>query len=248
MNDTWQYDESSKRDLGETFVGATCFELATQLVYTDAQPEGEDFTAQKPKTFPVPVEPTSEERRLHELTHLPFRSWCSTCVRAKSKQSHSLPVKDSQPVIQVDYGFLTSSLDPDQQTTALHAVDVITKLGMSVVVPRKGRSRYAKAELKKFIMEVGRTYGIVQFDPEPALRSLVESVLEDLGGLSSRATPVGWKQAQGSVGNMQATLYGQIRTLKLHVKEKYDLDIPCNSTLFPWLVKHSQWLLNLLAA
>ena len=176
----------------------------------------------------MPTEPTQEERELHELTHLPFRSWCSTCVKAKSRQSHSLPIKNSQPVIQLDYSFMTSEMDPEQQTTLLNAVDVTTKLAMTCVVPRKGRSKYAKAELKKFILEVGRTFGTLQYDPEPALKALVEQVLEELGGLSARSTPTGWKQAQGSVGNAQSTLYGQVRTLILHVKNIYELDIPCN--------------------
>jgi hypothetical protein len=70
-------------------------------------------------------------------------------------------------------------------------------------------------------------------DPEPALKALVEQVLEKLGGLSARSTPTGWKQAQGSVGNAQSTLYGQVRPLILHVKNTYELDIPCNSTVFP---------------
>ena len=135
----------------------------------------------------VPVEPTPEERRLHELTHLPFRSWCSTCVKAKSKQSHSHATKETQPVIQVDYSFLTSEIDPEQQVTLLNAVDVQTKLGMTCVVMKKGRSRYAKAEM----LEIGRTFGIIQHDPESVLKSLVEQVLEDLGGLSARSTPVG---------------------------------------------------------
>ena len=243
INDTWQYDSSSENDLGETFEGATCFEITPVVTHELAEPLGEDRTAQKPRTFSVPVAPSPEEVLLHNLTHLPFRSWCSTCVKAKSRESHALP-SSTQPVIQLDYSFMTSESDPTTQVTLLNAVDVTTKLGMSCVVPRKGRSRYAKAELKRFIFEVGRTYGLLQHDPEASLKALVEQVLEDLGGMTSRQTPVGWKQAQGAVGNLQSTLYGQIRTLVLHVKDTYDLELPCNSTLFPWTVKHAQWLLN----
>ena len=81
-------------------------------------------------------------------------------------------------------------------------------------------------------------------DPENALRALVEQVLEELGGMTSRSTPTAWKQAQGGVGNLQATLYGQIRTLVIHVQDTYGLKIPVNSVVFPWAVKHAQWLLN----
>ncbi len=36
--------------------------------------------AQKARAPPTPKEPTWQERELHELTHLPFRSWCPLCV------------------------------------------------------------------------------------------------------------------------------------------------------------------------
>ena len=42
--------------------------------------------AAKPKGLPTPVLPTKEEIELHELTHLPYRSWCDVCVRSRGKQ------------------------------------------------------------------------------------------------------------------------------------------------------------------
>ena len=63
-------------------------------------------------------------------------------------------------------------------------------------------------------------------------------------GLSFRSTPVGWKQAQGTVGNMQPTLYGQIKALRLEILERYDVGLSVHSALFTWLVRHAQWLLN----
>ena len=30
-----------------------------------------------------PGQPTAEERRTHEITHLPYRSWCPTCVAGR---------------------------------------------------------------------------------------------------------------------------------------------------------------------
>jgi hypothetical protein len=176
INDTWQYDDASSCDVGETFEGATCFEITPIVTHELAEPLGEDRTPQKPRTFSAPVAPSPEDVLLHNLTHLPFRSWCSTCVRAKSRESHALP-SSTQPVIQLDYSFMTSESDPTVQVTLLNAIDLTTKLGMSCAVPRKGRSRNAKAELKRFIFEVGRIYGLLQHDPEASLKALVEQVL-----------------------------------------------------------------------
>ena len=116
VNDTWQYDVSNELDLGETFEGASCFEITPIVTHELAEPLGEDRTAQKPRTFSVPVAPSPEEVLLHNLTHLPFRSWCSTCVKTKSRESLALP-SSTQPVIQLDYSFMTSESDPTVQVT-----------------------------------------------------------------------------------------------------------------------------------
>ena len=77
--------------------------------------------------------------------------------------------------------------------------------------------------MKKFLYECGRTFGILQYDPEASLKALVQYTLSELGGLSSRATPVNWKQAHGSIGNQQATFYGQVRALILQVAKTMDV-------------------------
>ena len=33
-----------------------------------------------------PSKPTNEERREHEFTHVPFRSWCRHCVRVEEQK------------------------------------------------------------------------------------------------------------------------------------------------------------------
>ena len=38
---------------------------------------------QLPDTLPVPEPPTEQERKDHELTHLPARPWCIVCQLAK---------------------------------------------------------------------------------------------------------------------------------------------------------------------
>ena len=99
--------------------------------------------------------------------------------------------------------------------TVLTAVDIQTGLGSAVVTPSKGRDQYCIAELKRFVFEIGRTYGIIQYDPEPSLKALVSETLTELGGMSMRATPRDWKQAHGFVGKSQQNFYGQARAIRL---------------------------------
>ena len=80
-------------------------------------------------------------RQVHNLTHLPFRSWCPHCVRGKVKDQQSAKPTDRQPVCQVDYCFATTGKDSHgtecPQVTVLTATDVQTGLGVSAVVSQK---------------------------------------------------------------------------------------------------------------
>ena len=190
-----------------------------------------------------PGEPTLTERLEHELTHLPFKPWCEVCLRAKSRQAKSRKLSLRQPVLQMDFSFLPDKPGFDS-VTILNVVDVLTGMSLSVVIPTKSRATYSQAELRRCVLETGRTFGVLQCDPEPALRNIAEAVTGEVGGLSLRNTPKGWKQAQGSVGNMQATLYGQIKALRLELLKRYNVELSVHSALFTWLVRHAQWLVN----
>ena len=153
--DTWDFEsEVSKRDVGFTFTGATCFakpeeEISDPLPVPEA---GEDIVARAAKTLRAPRAPTEQEREEHNLTHLPFRSWCHICVQAKSQQNHSKKLRMKQPVLQCDYSFM-SDKGSDTQVTLLNARDVITGMSTSAVVPNKGHSVYAEAELRRFVLD-----------------------------------------------------------------------------------------------
>ena len=241
-HDTWTVD---KLEVFEPFTGLTLFDLSEKDVY-DPPPLPEvdiDTSAHVPRSLQVPKEPTAQERAEHELTHSPFRSWCKTCVMSKSRQDHSKKLRLKQPVLQCDYSFFT---DPkvEGSVTILNVRDVMSGLALACVVPNKGRSVYAEGELRRFILETGRTFGVLQADPEPSLVALAETVTSELGGLSLRKSPTEWKQAQGAVGNSQQLLYAQVRTLRQDLADRYGTLVPITSPVFTWLVKHAQFLLN----
>ena len=158
----------------EPFVGATCFEKA-DLQLVDVEPEAPQYVARRPKGLKQPGEPTLTERLEHELTHLPVKPWCEICVRAKSKQAKSCRLSLKQPVLQMDFSFLGDK-PGEEQIKILNVVDVLTPMALSVVIPTKARTPYSQAELHRFVLETGRTFGKLQCDPEPVLRALATSV------------------------------------------------------------------------
>ena len=63
-----------------------------------------------PKKVYYDTRPNKEEVELHDITHLPYRSWCPHCVKGKAKIRHHRKKKKSHrsevPVISMDYMWL----------------------------------------------------------------------------------------------------------------------------------------------
>ena len=149
------------------FVGATCFEKA-DLQLVECEPEAPEYVARRPRGLKQPGEPSLTERLEHELTHLPFKPWCEVCMRAKSKQAKSRRLSLKQPVLQMDFSFLGDK-PGEEQITILNVVDVLSGMALSVVIPTKARTPYSQAELRRFELETGRTFGVLQCDPRGLL-------------------------------------------------------------------------------
>ena len=67
------------RDLPFTWTGSTNFEEKEQYNET-LETSGDEHRPQqahKAKAIKAPTQPTAQEREEHELTHLPYRSWCT---------------------------------------------------------------------------------------------------------------------------------------------------------------------------
>ena len=198
VHNDWQVQ--GEVELDRTFVGATCF-YTCDLNFEDHVPVVDDTLAQKAKGVKAPGEPTELEALERNLTHLPFRSWCKICVQSESKQNPSRTLKAGQPpVLQMDYSFIGDSPGVPQ-ITLLNVVDVLSGLALSVVVPQKGQSVYAQAGLRRFVLETGRTFGILQSDPEPALKLLDQTVAGQVGGHSWRTR---WLEAGARFGRKHA--------------------------------------------
>ena len=89
---------------------------------------------------PAPDEPTSDERRHHGLTHLPYQPWCNICVRARGRENRHVSRSKNQPgtlLIQCDYCFLKTEEDAPM-VTVLVATDTVYKQLVAILLRRKG--------------------------------------------------------------------------------------------------------------
>ncbi len=76
-------------------------EVADQLI-------DDEQIDQPRRAMRTPEMPSIEEIQSHKETDIPFRSWCSVCIQAKSRQPASKRVEKAPgevPIIQADYCF-----------------------------------------------------------------------------------------------------------------------------------------------
>ena len=71
-------------------------------------------------------------------------------------------LKTKQPVIQLDYAFLGGNSE-NPQVRLVTAIDLLSGLGLSCVVPSKGRSVYAQAELRRVELETVRQVAFLAY-------------------------------------------------------------------------------------
>ena len=204
------------------------------------------------KEFKSPDQPTPQERAEHNLTHLPFRSWCKQCIQNKSK-SDARPRQQRNsraPVVQFDFCYF-KSLGEQKTAPILTGIDVETGMAMAVVVSNKTQDfNYHVQCIQSFLMECGRVQAVlsntvVQSDQEEHLISLLKSTAAKLeNNITVRQSPGYPSQSQGSVERFHRTLMGQVRTLKAQLETNYDISITSQRPIIPWLVRHAVYLLN----
>ena len=79
--------EQPVRPLGVSAVGDEAEELAKEAE-EESEEHGEELGehgSRLPIKIKDPKLPSPEEVKEHEMTHLPYRSWCVHCVRGKGK-------------------------------------------------------------------------------------------------------------------------------------------------------------------
>ena len=88
---------------------------------TDRSPEEGSEEARHAKPATTLRTPTSEEYRIHRLTHLPYRSWCPHGVKAKKRNTgHKTISKEGKrniPMISIDYMFMNNKVEDHANPT-----------------------------------------------------------------------------------------------------------------------------------
>ena len=107
--------------------------------------DGEEVVEKAPIiTARDPGSPTQEEIDEHNITHLPHRSWCHICMKARGKEdAHRKQNKKavkSKPTVTFDYKSVGQEADRDDKAIALVVRDAASKTMFAHICKNKGSS------------------------------------------------------------------------------------------------------------
>jgi glutaredoxin len=140
----------------------------------------------------VECRPEQSEVDEHNVSHIPFRSWCAHCVRGKAvNRGHSRrQVASEVPIVSIDYAYVNEDgekrkerkerekrgeegVDGESRGMPMIVIhDSMSKYVASEIVPEKGLNEYAVRRLAQIINRFGYRRIIIKSDQEPSIVAL----------------------------------------------------------------------------
>ena len=165
-----------------------------------------------PDTLPVPETPSPEVVQRHQLTHLPYASWCRHCVEGRGRDNRhlrraTLPEQQrTTPRLEADFLVL------DGDGVALSVADSSTSFGTCIYLPagKASRDPYSVRCFASFLRMHPAPALILQVDSEPALVALARVAIAAVGDkqIELRTTVRASKGSLGSAERFHSTVAG----------------------------------------
>jgi hypothetical protein len=214
--------------------------------------------AHRPMMIPGVTPPTPQEREIHELTHCDFQSWCEVCQRAKGRDNphHGLknqPRSRGTSSIVMDFGIFDTDdagnahMKADEFATTLVIADNDTGYPAAISTPSKAeRSLDFMCEMVcRFITLMRHDTVEVHCDNEPAIIALQKAIQKKRLPQVTRLTntPLYSSESNGRAERAIQSVRRQTVALKLATELSYGIALSANMALWPWMTRHSAWLL-----
>jgi len=211
------------------------------------------------KLLKAPHQPTQREIDEHEVNHIPFRAWCSACVRGRAKSDAHHLIGDSEkqeatiPVISVDYGFMGESGSLAEREVGSNSLPILivkdraSKAIWSVPVPEKGATHpYPTKMLLAILNSTGYRRIVLKSDQEPAILKLCEVVKTGWPGeVVPESSPKYVSQSNGEVERAVQEVQGLSTTLRESLQQKLKCTIDGTCCILAWLVLYASVLYRL---
>ena len=215
--------------------------------------EWEEFGNRKVVRKHDPRQPSQQEKEEHEMTHLPFRSWCRQCIMWRGREEDcrkSMEEERQVPEVHLDYMFMGD--EKEGKTLAfLVARERTTRAVLSTVVPRKTTGEWICRRLMAWLREIGLESVdiIVKSDNEPALTSLIASwskmrAMTSGSRMIIENSPVGSSMSNGIVERAIQSVQGMIRTIRSDIEGRWGVKIDATHSIWQWIAEHAGFLLT----
>ena len=213
----------------------------------------------RPVQLAVPKLPSRLDQDLHCLTHLPFASWCQSCVanRAREDQRRKEDGSDKKDrgksVISFDYGYtyVKGEEEEKQYGTVLYVAESETKALLAIPVMQKGSAslKQVTEEIVRFSMATSSGQSVIfQADGERSTRQILRAVQHCRAqlGLSSeiRITGTGQHASNGQAERAVQTVRNLANCLRYFAEERGGVMIKGSSDVYPWSFRHAAWLIT----
>ena len=132
IEDNWTTEPQPTRK--EPWTGSTNFEESAEYDEELLQEDEHPQMATKAKPHSMPKQPTAQEIQEHNITHLPYRSWCPVCIQSKGRQANHPKQTVRQPIVQVDFTYIKGHGDKTT-TPILSAIDIQTGMVLDWLSP-----------------------------------------------------------------------------------------------------------------
>ena len=184
-----------------------------ETAYKEEYGTDEEDTQQATKPeegIKAPQQPTEQESREHNLTHLPHGALCPICVESKVKANNHPTQKTSKlPVMQCDFAYKGIH---DKQV-----IPVSTSAGMSMATMVQDKQRqftYLTHCIHMFLLI------------EDYFVSLLEATARTIGShMTVRQLPTYISQSQGIIEIFHRIIFNQIRKLTSQLNNNFKLNI-----------------------
>jgi hypothetical protein len=199
--------------------------------------------------------PSKAERYAHYPHHLPYRSWCEHCVKAKGRvSSHRASGDDRLPgcqIVHIDFAFLrrrTDVVSEDDLMPILVMKDDTTRMASWLPLQSKSNDGYSAAKLGEFVKMLGYKKLFIKFDNESSILALKRRVRDEnkddvtlLPEESATHDPQTNGTAEAAVKIMQEN----VRVHLSQLSHNYGRRIPLDHVRLTWLIPYVATLYNL---
>ena len=210
--------------------------------------------AEELKPVSAPILPSKAEVESHNVSHLPFRSWCSACVRGPGLYwviAESTRRRRRQSRYRPSLWITASLGNPEDRAHDTLPVLIVRdrkRTGIwSHAEPWKGVTHpYPARALMADLDFMAYRRVILKSDQGPSIVALCDAVKNGWHGeIVPEASPEGESKRNGEVERAVQSVPGLARTLKDFLGQKSGIALESRSPLLAWLVEHCSNLLLL---